>query len=228
MKKTALLLLAGLTLSACGSAPGQVSGNGRVSIGVFTGDAPSTVTVTRTFTPAVPEVPAEPPSESNPKGTPAVPGKPATESFTVGPAGVVTFTFMARPGSDAAYITGYRITRYDYNGRLLPVSGEVKKLDIYVPSGYTCPERETSLPRYQSCQQYTADLKQRPEVQPANGLPINALSLNFAGALVSEVQRTLAGAYSSVDLEFFGESSNGKSVVIEATQIQSIAYREGN
>lgn len=235
MKKYALLLLAGLTLSACGSAPGQVSGNGRVSIGLFAADATSTVTVTRAFTPATPDTPATPGTPAVPgnpgtpavPGTPAIPGKPATESFTVGPAGVVNFTFMARPGSDAAYITGYRITRYNYNGRPLALSGDIEKLDIYVPSGYTCPER-ASLPNFQSCQQYTTDLKQRPEVQPANGTPISTLSLNFAGALVTEVQRTLAGAFSSVDIEFFGQSSNGAPVVVTATNIQSVGNKEGN
>ncbi|QFP76379.1 hypothetical protein DAAJ005_07865 [Deinococcus sp. AJ005] len=134
---------------------------------------------------------------------------------------------MTRPGSDAVYITGFRITRYNFNGRLLAVSDDIKKLDIYVPSGYTCPERD-SLPNYQSCQQITTDLKLRPEVQPANGLPISGLSLGFAADLVSEVQRTLAGASSSVDLEFFGQSSNGASVVVSATNIQSTAFREGN
>ncbi|CAM3552781.1 hypothetical protein [Deinococcus frigens] len=213
MKNYALLLLAGLTLSACGSAPGQVSG-GKVSIGVSAADAESTVTVNRTFTPET--------VDDTGKVT------PAKEEFTTTEPGAVNFTFMTRPGSDAVYITGWRITRYNYNGQERATSGDINKLDIYVPSGYTCPERETTLPRYQSCQQYTPDLKQRPEVQPANGLPIGGPSLNFAGDLVSEVKRTLAGASSNLDLEFYGQSSNGAPVSVTATNISSRAFKTGN
>lgn len=227
MKKYALLLLAGLTLSACGSAPGQVSG-GRVSLGVSADDSGSTVTVTRTVTPATPGTPAKPPTEANPEGTPAVPGTPEKITFSNTEPGSVNFTFMARPGSDAAYITGWRLTSYTINGRAIPVSGDVNKLDIYVPSGYTCPEREASLPRYQSCQQYTTDLQQRPEVQPANGLPISGLSIGFASALVGEVQATLTGASSSVDIEFYGQSSNGAPVSVKATGISSRAFKAGD
>ncbi|MDV6373900.1 hypothetical protein [Deinococcus arenicola] len=232
MKKYALLLLAGLTLSACGSAPGQVTGNGRVSIGVNAADGDSTVTVTRTFTPAtagtpaVPAIPATPTTPAIP-AIPAVPSTPESEVFSVGQAGSATFTFMTRPGSDAVYITGYRLTRYSFNGQLIAVSNDVGSLDIYVPSGYTCPER-SSLEAYQSCQQFTTDLKPRADVQPANGLPISGLSLTFADALVSEVKRTLATATSSVDLEFFGESANGAPVVVKATGVQSRAIKAGN
>ncbi|MFK7602814.1 hypothetical protein ACI3L1_11445 [Deinococcus sp. SM5_A1] len=208
MKKYVLLLLAGLTLSACGSAPGQVSGNGRVSMGVSADDSGSTVTVTRTVTPATPETPEK-------------------ITFSNTEPGLVNFTFMGRPGSDAAYITGWRITAYSISGRAIPVSGDINKLDIYVPSGYDCPER-TSLPAYQSCQQYTTDLKQRPEVQPANSLPISGLRIGFASALVGEVRTTMSGASSSVDIEFYGQSSNGAPVSVKATAIQSIAYKAGD
>lgn len=224
MKKYALLLLAGLTLSACGSAPGQVSGNGRVSMGVSADDSGSTVTVTRSVTPAIPGTPAIPPSEGNPGGTPAVPPTPEKISFAVSDAGAVNFTFMTRPGSDAAYITGWRLTAYTINGTAVPVSGELNKLDIYIPSGYTCPERSAT----QSCQQYTTDLKQRPEVQPANGLPISGLGINFAGGLVSTVKANLADASSSVDIEFYGQSSNGAPVSVKATSISSRGIKAGD
>ncbi|MBB6016161.1 hypothetical protein ACFP9V_14330 [Deinococcus radiopugnans] len=134
---------------------------------------------------------------------------------------------MTRPGSDAAYITGWRLTAYTINGRAVPVSGDVNKLDIYVPSGYTCPER-ASLPNYQSCQQYTADLQQRTDVQPANGLPISGLGINFAGGLVSTVKANLADASSSIDIEFFGQSSNGAPVSVKATGISSQGYKAGD
>lgn len=232
MKNYALLLLAGLTLSACGSAPGQITGNSRVSVGVVAADSGSSVIITRTVTPATPGTPAVPGIPATP-GTPAVPAIPAVPGtpekieFSNTAPGNVGFTFMTRPGSDAVYIYGYRVTRYNFNGRLLAVSGERKKLDIYVPSGYTCPERD-SLANFQSCQQITTDLKPRPEVQPANGLPISGLSIGFAEALVPEVKRTLADASSSVDLEFFGESANAAPVVIKATNIQSTAFKAGN
>ncbi|MPY67767.1 hypothetical protein F8S09_13935 [Deinococcus sp. SDU3-2] len=134
---------------------------------------------------------------------------------------------MSRPGSDAMYITGWRITRYDYNGEVSEEVSESNKVDIFVPSGWTCPERAT-LPSYQSCQMYTTDGKIRSDVQPANGLPTSPLRLNFAGALVGEVQRTLAGAYSEVNIEFTGYSSNNEPVVVKAQPVLSRAYKAGN
>lgn len=223
-----LALLAGLALSACGSAPGQITGNGRVSIGVHAGDADSTVTVKKTFTPATPGTPAIPPSEANPGGTPAVPPAPARTEWTPSEAGPVTFTFMTRPGSDAVYITGWRITRYDFNGRVNSEVSSVNKMDIYVPSGWTCPERDTTLPRHQSCQMYGTDGKLRSDVQPANGLPIGGFALTFADNLIEEVERTNASAYSVVDIEFTGESSNGHPVVVKASSISSQAIKTGD
>lgn len=224
---SALALLAGLALSACGSAPGQITGNNRVSIGVDAGDAGSEVTVTKTFTPGTPGTPAVPPSDANPGGTPAVPPTPARTEWTTSEAGPVAFTFMTRPGSDAVYITGWRITRYDFNGRVSTEVSSANKIDIYVPSGWTCPERQ-GLPAYQSCQMYGTDGKLRADVQPANGLPTSSLNLNFAGALVEEVRRTNTSAYSSIDIEFTGESSNGHPVVVKANNISSRAVKNGD
>ena len=216
MKKIALLALvpALVGLSGCGSAPDTVTGNGRVSIGVASSDAASSVTATRTYTPA----------KTGTDGTVT----PESISWSVSAAGVVTFTFMTRPGSDAAYIYGYRVIRYNYNGRTVE-GGEDKKLDIYVPSGYTCSERiGGTLPQYQSCSIYNTDGSRKTDTVPANGLPISGLSLNFAGALVSEVQRTLASASSEVDLEFFGQSANGQPVTVTATNIRSVGFKAGN
>lgn len=207
-----LALLSGLVLSACGSAPGQLSGS-RVSVGLDVGDANSKVTVTRTYTP----------EKVDDKGNVT----PASETWAIGDAGPVEFVFMSRPGSDAMYITGWRITRYDFNGRVSNEVSEVNKLDIYVPSGWTCPER-ASLPSYQSCPMFTTDGKNRNDVVPANGLPTSPLKLNFAGALVAEVQRTLASAYSQVDIDFTGYSSNNQPVVVKAKPVLSYAYKAGN
>ncbi|MFC5847371.1 hypothetical protein [Deinococcus petrolearius] len=214
MKNIALLALlpALVGLSGCGSAPDTVTGNGRVSIGVAASDVASSVTATRTYTPATVEEDGS--------------VTPESISWAVSDAGAVTFSFMTRPGSDAAYIYGYRITRYNYNGREID-GGEDKKLDIYVPSGYTCTER-TSLPQYQSCPIYNTDGSLKTDTVPANGLPISGLSLNFAEALVGEVQSTLANAYSEVDLEFFGQSANAQPVTIQITNIRSSGYKAGN
>ncbi len=216
MKKLlSFALLAGLTLSACGTAPADKTGNGRVSLGIAAADAGSTVTVTRNYTP----------ESVDDKGKVT----PAKEEWTIGDAGPVTFTFMTRPGSDAVYIRGYRIIRYDYNGNVSTAISESRKLDIYVPSGYTCAERLAgSLPAYQSCPQFNANGSIKTDTVPANGLPITGLSIDFAGSLASEVRRTLASAYSTVDLEFFGDSSNGAPVSVTVKGIQSIAYKAGN
>lgn len=215
MKKLALIaLLPALALSACGSVPGQTSGN-RVSMGVYASDAGSSVDVTRTYTPET--------VDDKGKVT------PASITWSQGPAGTVDFTFMTRPGSDAVYITGWKITRYDFNGRVITDMGDLKKIDIYVPSGYTCPEREAgNLASHQSCQIYATNMKLRPEVQAANGLPTPPLKLNFAGALAGEVQRTLQSAYSTVDIEFTGYSSNNDPVVVKADNITSRAHKLGN
>lgn len=190
-----LALLASIALSACGSAPSDITGNGRVSMGIAASDAASSVTVTRTVN----------------KDSGAV-------SYSTGPAGVVTFTFMSRPGSDAAYIRGYRVTRYNFNGTVDETVSEDKKLDVYVPSGFNCTERTVLI----SCNSSSTNMT------PANGLPIQGLSLNFAGSLASEVIRTGAGAYSEADLEFFGDSSNGAPVSVKVTNIRSTGVLSGS
>lgn len=201
-----LALLASIALSACGSAPSDITGNGRVSMGIAASDGASSVTVTRTVN----------------KDTGAV-------SYAPGTPGLVTFTFMNRPGSDAAYIRGYRITRYNFNGTVDTTVSEDRKLDVYVPSGYTCPERIAgTLPSYLSCTIYNTDGSRRIDTVPANSLPIQGQSLNFAGALASEVIRTGASVYSEVDLEFFGDSSNGAPVSIKVTNIRSTGVLSGS
>lgn len=213
MKKQAIsMLAAGLLLSGCGSAPPQISGNNRVSIGVAVDNSNSVANVTRTYTPAVVDA----------QGKITTPEKVEWTST----AGAASFTFMSRPGSDAAYITGYRITRYDYNGTVSTTVSESNKMDLYVPSGYTCPER-SSLPNYQSCEIYNTDGSFKEDTVQANGLPVTA-NINFAEALVSEVKRTLRDAYSTVNLEFTGYSTNGHPISVVVDGISSKAYKLGN
>ncbi|WP_034358429.1 hypothetical protein [Deinococcus phoenicis] len=200
MKNLALGLVAPvLLLSACG----QVGVNNRVDIGISTNDATSQVTVTKTVTaPVVDE-----------KGNVT---KPGSTTFSSGASGPVRFIFTARPGSDAAYITGYRITRYIINGT--DVTGkevvEQKKMNLYVGSGFTCAERTAT----DSCSANGTNLA------PANGLPSAEVAIDFASALIPVAQQIEGPAYSTVDLEFVGKSSNGASVVIPVSGIGSNAY----
>ncbi|GAA5513450.1 hypothetical protein Dcar01_02185 [Deinococcus carri] len=227
MKKLApLALLFGLALSACGSAPGQLSGS-RASVGLAVSDGGSFVTVTKTFTPATPEIPAVPPSGDNP-GTPAVPAVPAKTTWTTGTPGYAEFTFTSRPGSDAVHITGYRIVRdviSTATGNYEDTSKtDINKLDIYVPSGWSCPERTSS----QSCAMFTPTGGQRNDVVPAEGLPSSPYRLNLAGGLANLVIATNASVGRSTDIEFFGTSSSGQAVTVRADHIASEGVKTGD
>lgn len=221
-----LILLSGLALSACGSAPGQVSGS-RASVGLSASDGASFVTVTKTVTPATSGTPAVPPSGDNP-GTPAVPGTPAKTSWATGEPGAVEFVFTSRPGSDAVHITGYRIVRDVINtadGTTEDTDGEaVNKLNIYVPSGWSCPERTNA----ESCAMFTPTGGQRSDVVPANGLPSVPYKLNLSGGLASLVIATNASVTRVTDIEFIGTSSNGQAVIVKADTIISRGIKTGD
>lgn len=230
MKKLLFMPVAlGLMLSACGSAPGQLSGS-RVSVGLNASDGASSVTVTKTFTPATPEIPAVPPSGENP-GTPAVPAVPAKTSWAVGDSGDIEFVFTSRPGSDAVHITGYRLTRDVIETATDDFKSDggaaVNKIDIYVPSGWSCPER-TSFGNTQSCAMFSPTGQQRTDVIPAQGAPSNAFRLDLAGGLSGLVIATNASVYRSTDIEFIGTSSNGQSVVVRADNLSSRAIKTGD
>lgn len=199
MKNIALLALlpALVGLSGCGT----IGGSSRVSIGVSSSDAGSQVTVTKTIT-------SEKRDENGNVTT------PASVTYGTSSAGPATFVFTSRPGSDAAYITGYRITRYEVNGEEVTPTSENTGMNVYVTSGYQCDERTNSF----SCPVNGTN------VTGANGLPSTTVSINFAGALIGLVTSTQAAAYSSVDLEFFGTSSNGAAFAIPVKGIDSEAY----
>ncbi|WP_156372666.1 hypothetical protein [Deinococcus sp. Leaf326] len=199
MKKIALLALipALVGLSGCG----QIGGSSRVSIGVSASDAGSQVTVTKTIT-------AE---KRDDKG---VVTTPASVVYSTGVAGPATFIFTSRPGSDAAYVTGYRITRYEVNGKEVTPPGENTGMNVYITSGYQCDERTENF----SCPINGTN------VTGANGLPSSTVSINFAGSLIGLATSTETSAYSSVDLEFFGTSSNGAAFAIPVKGIGSEAY----
>ena len=203
-------LLPPLLLAACGSAPaGNPDPNGtNLSIGAAADDSASSVTVTRSITPATVGTPATP-------TTPGVPGTPAVTKYTVGNPGPVTFTFTARPGSNPAYITSYKVIRASING-VDQGSGSavVFKNNTYVASGYSC---SPALGSDQSC----AFLD--PTAKPANGVPSAPIAINFAGGLVSVAQATNASVSESFDIEFYGVSSTNAPVTIRLNNVVAVA-----
>ena len=205
-----LVLLLPLLLAACGSAPaGNPDPTGaNLSIGAAASDSASSVTVTRTIIPATAGTPATP-------TTPAVPGTPAVTKYAVGQSGPVTFVFTARPGSNAAYITSYKVVRASING-VDQGSGSavVFKNNTYVASGYSCTP---ALGSDQSC------AFQDPTAKPANGVPSIPIILDFAIGLAPIAKATNAGVSESFDIEFYGVSSTNASVTIRLNNVVAIA-----
>lgn len=206
----AFSLLTPLLLAACGSSPaGNPDPNGtNLSIGAVAGDAASSVTVTRTVTPATAGTPAT-------ATTPAVPGTPAVTKYAVGTSGPVTFTFTARPGSNAAYITSYKVVRASING-VDQGSGSVVvlKFNTYVASGYSC---SPALGSDQSC------AFQDPTAKPANGVPSAPIALDFAIGLAPIAKATNASVSESFDIEFYGVSSTNAPVTIRLNNVVAVA-----
>ncbi|WP_034384849.1 hypothetical protein [Deinococcus sp. YIM 77859] len=202
MKKLACLpLVLGLVLSACGNAPGQLFGN-RVSVGVAVDDSGSTETATKTVTPATETAPAK-------------------VTWTITPGNGVTFTFMTRPGSDAVYLKGYRIlkkTVSTVSGTTTQENlGDVNKLNLYLTSGYSCAAR-TAL---NSCPPQASD------TLPANGVPAQ-YTLSLEGGLGNLARATDGNVTQVTSIEFYGTSSNGQPVTIQADGIVSQGLRLGD
>lgn len=194
MKQHGTLLLLGLILSACGTAPSNITGNGKVSIGVNVNNGNSDIIVTRSYTAAV----------LNADGTVKTPAK---EAFSTGTGTPVSFTFMTAPGSDAVYIRGYKILKHALNGTVLSTSTN-NSLNLYLTSGYSCPE----ITALYSCNPYLTDGTINKSVVTSNGMP-GTISINFYSELAAAVISTKADAYNTFQLQFFGESSNGQEVL---------------
>ena len=198
-----------LLLAACGSSPaGNPDPTGtNLSIGAAADDSASRVTVTRSVTPATAGTPATP-------TTPAVPGTPAVTKYVVGPAGAATFTFTSRPGSNAAYITSYKVVRASINGVDQGTGSVVVfKNNTYVASGYSCIP---ALGSDQSC------AFQDPTAKPANGVPSALISIGFASGL-SELAKTInSNVVEDLDIEFYGVSSTNAPVTVRLNHV--IAY----
>ncbi|MBB6097719.1 hypothetical protein HNR42_001136 [Deinobacterium chartae] len=131
-------------------------------------------------------------------------------SYDVSEAGPVEFTFTARPGSIAANIVGYKITRYLVDGQDLaedPVVPNMKQ-NIYVASGYTCEERRTEgtaeAAGLASC------VFSKAEAAP--GVPSQTLSLNFAAGLVELVKANNSSVSAEIDIVFIARDANGKQI----------------
>jgi hypothetical protein len=201
MNKLLALPLLALLIAACGTAPGQVSGS-RASVGVSVDDSKATEVATKTVTPATDTAPAK-------------------VSWVVTPGGGVTFTFMTRPGSDAVYLTGYRVV----NDVLTTASGttttttatQVNKADLYLTSGYSCAAR-TALT---SCPYNATD------AVPSNGVP-GQLSIGLDGGLGDLVVATDASVSRVTDLEFYGTSSNGQAVTVTVSGVVSTGSKQGD
>ncbi|WP_456829831.1 hypothetical protein [Deinococcus sp. UYEF24] len=206
----ALSILPPLLLAACGSAPaGNPDPTGtNLSVGAAADDSASSVTVTRTITPATAGTPAT-------ATTPAVPGTPAVTKYAVGTAGPVSFTFTSRPGSNAAYITSYKVVRASING-VDQGSGSavVFKSNTYVASGYSCTP---ALGSDQSC------AFQDSTARPANGVPSAPISIDFAGGLASVAKATNASVSENFDIEFYGVSSTNAPVTIRLNNVVAFA-----
>ena len=211
MKKLLAIPMLALLIAACGSAPGQISGNSRASVGVSVDDSKSTEVATKTVTPAVP---------AN-GSTPATPEK---ISWSVTPGGGVTFTFMTRPGSDGVYLTGYRVVK----DVLTTASGttttttdsQVNKADLYLTSGYACASRTAQ----SSCPYNGTDAA---PTTPANGVP-GQLTIGLEGGLGDLVVATNASVSRVTDLEFYGTSSNGQPVTVAVSGVVSFGSKQGD
>ena len=191
-----------LMLAACGSAPAGLPDqtSSGVSIGVSADDSASDVKVTRTITPAVP-------------ATATTPGTPAKTTYAIGTPGPVNFIFTSRPGSNAAYITSYKIVRRTVNGVTQSESDPVAKINTYVSAGYSCP---ASTPAG-ACGLMTAGSV------PANGTPSAPVSLSIASGLSGLSVATNSSVNEDLDIEFYGTSSNGAPVTIRVNRVVATA-----
>lgn len=199
MKKAALFLLAGgMVLSGCGYDAG-LGGNGVIynekGVGVSVDDSGSAETATK-----------------------KVDEKTGKETWTKTSGKGVTFTFMTRPGADAAYITGYKVTSRKVNGRET-VGTPVKryKMHLYLTSGYTCKER-TAL---HSC------VAGADGTVIGNGVPVKH-NIYFEGGLANLVVSTNRSVAQESAIEFFGYTANGAEFTVKADSIFSKGIKLGN
>lgn len=191
-----VLLLGGLLLAGCGTVG---LGSGRVNVGVAVGDAGSEQVATVTVTP----------QKCDDKGV----CTPQKQELSITDGQPVTFTFTARPGSEAVTIEGYRVLsdRLDGVERADPKNPvENAKMNLYVPSGYACE----GLTAGASCQGNESDIR------IANGQPVQH-QIYFASGLGARAAAKGANVTRVVDLEFYGFSANNVPFARKVTGIVS-------
>ena len=194
-----LLPLTACNVGTTGSIPVPTDFN----VGVDVGDSTSSVTVTKTVTAATNTAPAK-------------------TTWAVGNVGLATFAFTSRPGSDAGYVTHFRILSDIINGTetvTTPIDSTLK-LNIYVPSGYTCDVINPADPTKPRSQTHSCDPVAPTSVQ-GNGATSIPLSLDFAGPLASTVVATNSSASRVTQVEFLGFTTRSKTFSIVTTVISA-------
>lgn len=189
-------LCGGLLLSGCGTIG---IGSGRVNVGVAVGDAGSEQVATVTVTP----------QKCDDKGV----CTPEKRDLNIAEGQPVTFTFTARPGSEAVTIEGYRVLsdRLDGVERVDPANPPQNgKMNLYVPSGYACESRAQG----ESCQGTEKDIR------IANGESVQH-QIYFASGLGARAAARGGSVSRVVDLEFYGFSANNVPFTRKVTGIVS-------
>ena len=198
MKKQHVItwLCGGLLLSGCGTIG---IGSGRTNVGIAVSDGGSVQVATLTVTP----------QKCDDKGV----CTPEKRELSITDGQPVTFTFTARPGSDAVTIEGYRVLSDQLDGveRVDPSSPvQNAKMNLYVPSGYACE----GLTAGTSCQGTESDIR------IANGQPVQH-QIFFASGLGARAAAKGASVSRVVDLEFYGFSANNVPFTRKVTGIVS-------
>lgn len=213
MKKAALALLMGsLLFSSCnsGNGNGLIGGNGNIyeygGVGLEVSDAASVETYTRTVTNT---------TTKDKDGNTTV--KTTTDN-SIKSGGNVVFTFKTRAGAQAAYIKGYRITKATLNGADITSQYDVNykslKLDLYVPSGYDCPEQTPTNETLFSC-----DVT-KPTSIVGVGVPVKT-EIYLAGGLADLAGSKGVTQVRAIDMEFFGYTQNGNKFTVPSKGVVS-------
>ncbi len=186
MKKWMAIVAAAALFSSCGSY--QLQSVADVGVGIDNSGATATVT-----------------ESTDDKGI---------RTLQVTPAQPVKVSFQARPGSQGAYIEGYKVTSDIINGQEssdLPKT--VQGLNIFVPSGFTCPKQDA----LQSCAPTDR------ESIPANGVEINKLGIDIANGLTGLAIAKRANVFRSISFTFYGRTADYEKFEVSVTNVEGSA-----
>ena len=192
MMKWIAILAAAAVLSSCGLYEFEI----KPTVGIYVEDGGAVATVTETISDT---------------------GK---TTYAIDKAKPVEITFQTRPGSQGAYITGYRITRQALTtktGTQEQVSADSpvnnSGIGVFIPSGFNCPTASNA----QSCEPTAKDST------PANGVISAAIFIDTANGLTSLARDTRSGVNISYDVTFYGFSATKQPFEIKATGIDGSA-----